>query len=344
MSTYIVAFNAGIADVVKAEIQRITPKAEISTFYEMQGWLAVKNVSLSQLLTLHSIEKVIELARAFYFDKTLTDLEHEVAQAELPALNEAASFRVSCRRYGNHPFGSNEVQVVCGRVLQQAYGTPVSLKNYDTHVRVDIMARFAYVGIQHTAEKWGKRYHFSRFHRAGIRPSMAYALLQASGLKAGQTLLDPFTGGGTIPIEAADQFGDQVRILGSDLYDEVIEQATDNARQNDLEAVIHFYQRDIYELDKYDAEPVDCIVSNPPYGVKSATNANMRKLYRGFIIKAANVLKPEGRMVVMVQRSDMFRQLVGRTKLFKMIEERVVESSSLNPHIFVLGKIDDPED
>ena len=54
MSTYIVAFNAGIADVVKAEIQRITPKAEISTFYEMQGWLAVKNVSLSQLLTLHN--------------------------------------------------------------------------------------------------------------------------------------------------------------------------------------------------------------------------------------------------------------------------------------------------
>lgn len=344
MTTYIVAFNAGIADVVKAEMLRVNPQAEISSFYDMQSWLAVSGVTLSQLLSLHSIERIIELARAFYFDKTLTMLEQEVAKADMPQLQQAASFRVSCRRYGNHPFGSNEVQVVCGRVLQEAYGTPVSLKEYDTHVRVDIMARFAYVGIQHTAEKWGKRYHFSRFHRAGIRPSMAYALLQASGLKAGQTVLDPFTGGGTIPIEAADQFGDQVRILGSDLYDEVIEQAIDNARQNGFAESIQFYQRDIYELDKYDAEPVDCIVSNPPYGVKSATNANMRKLYRGFIIKAASILKPEGRMVVMVQRSDMFRQLVGRTKLFKLIEERVVESSSLNPHIFVLGKIDDPED
>ena len=342
MPTFLVAFNAGIADIVKAEIHSLNPNASVQPFYEMQGWLAVEGLTLDEVLRLHSIEKVIELCRAFYFDKSLTDLQQKVAETPVPQLSGASSFRVSTRRYGNHDFGSSEVQVVAGRVLQEAYGAPVSLKEYTVHVRVDVMARFAYVGVQRTSEKWGKRYNFQRFHRAGIKPSMAYALLQLGALKSGQVLLDPFMGGGTIPIEAASLFGSRITVLGSDLYDEAIEQARTNAEWTGYQNEVTFIRSDIYHLEEAISGPIDAIVSNPPYGVKSATNANMRKLYRGFIVKAAQVLKLEGRMVVMVQRTDMFRQLIGRTKLFKVIEERVVESSSLSPHVFVLGKIDEP--
>ena len=343
MPNYLVAFNPGIADIVTTEIQQINPQAVISPFYEMQGWLVINGLTLEQTLQLHSIEKVIELYDAFYFDKSLTDLERKVAETAIPALHNGDSFRVSTRRYGNHDFGSSEVQVVAGRAIQEAYEAPVSLKDYTVHVRVDVMARFAYVGIQRTPEKWGKRYSFKRFHRAGIKPSMAYALIQMANLQEGQTLLDPFMGGGTIPIEAASLYGSRVKVLGSDLYDEAIEQAETNAEWTGFQNEVTFSQSDIYHLEDSISGPIDAIVSNPPYGVKSATNANMRKLYRGFILKAARVLKLEGRMVVMVQRTDMFRQLIGRTKLFKVIEERVVESSSLSPHVFVLGKIDHPD-
>lgn len=342
MPTFLLTFNAGLTDVVKAEVKHHDKAACVKPFYDMQGWLKVEGLTLEQVLKLHSVEKVIELCSAFYFDKSLTDLEQQVGQTAVPQLANAQNFRVSTRRYGNHDFGSNEVQVVAGRALQQAYHTPVSLKAYEVHVRVDVMARFAYVGVQRTPEKWGKRYNFQRFHRAGIKPSMAYALLQLAAIQPGQTVLDPFMGGGTIPIEAASLFKAQLSILGSDLYEEVIQQAQDNAEATGFANHVTFFQADIYHLDEAIQQPVDAIVSNPPYGVKSATNANMRKLYRAFIVKAAQVLKLEGRMVVMVQRTDMFRQLVSRTKIFKVIEERVVTSSSLNPHIFVLGKIDEP--
>ncbi len=343
ISQYLVAFNPGLADIVTNEVHKINTEAIVHPFYNLQGWLLIHGLNLEQTLQLHSIERVIELLDSFYFDKSLTDLEQKVAGTFIPQLLNGESFRVSTRRYGNHEFGSSEVQVVAGRVIQNNYNASVSLKEYEVHVRVDVIARFAYIGIQRTPEKWGKRYHFKRFHRAGIKPSMAYALIEMANLEERQTLLDPFMGGGTIPIEAASLWGSQVKILGSDLYDEAIEQAQTNAEWTGFKNEVTFIQSDIYHLDESVAGPIDAIVSNPPYGVKSATNANMRKLYRGFILKAAKVLKLEGRMVVMVQRTDMFRQLIGRTKLFKVIEERVVESSSLSPHVFVLGKIDHPD-
>ena len=343
MHTYVIAFNPGIADIVEKEVRQINPVALISDFYEMQGWLKVSKVALEELFHVQSIEKIIELKAAFKFDKTLDDLEARAARTEIPELTNAKSFRVSTRRYGNHDFGSNEVQVVAGNAFQQNYGTAVSLKDYEVHLRVDIMGKFAFIGIQYTSEKYWKRFNFEQYHRAGIKPAMAYALLTLADVQPGETILDPFTGSGTIPIQAASMYKSSVTIMGGDLYDDVIASADANAELNNLGPYIESRQMNVFELDSYVTGPIDKIVTNPPYGVKSATKSNMRKLYRAFIVKAAMLLREEGKMVVMLQRSDMFRQIVSRTKLFKIIEERVVESGSLHPHIFVLGKIDEPE-
>ncbi|MEM5790967.1 MAG: hypothetical protein QXP77_02885 [Candidatus Aenigmatarchaeota archaeon] len=46
-----------------------------------------------------------------------------------------------------------------------------------------------------------------------------------------------------------------------------------------------------------------------------------------------------GRIVALTLRADSFRIFVKRTKKFKIVEERVIESGGLYPHVFVLEKL-----
>ncbi len=343
MQKFLVTCNPGLEDIVYAEVRDTNAVAEARKFFDFQGHVEVVNISLPELFQLRSIDQIIEIKDAFYFDKTLDSLSERVADSDIGELDTAGSFRVSTRRFGNHSFGSHEVQAVIGEVLRKRYNQTVSLKEYEVHIKLDVIASFAYIGIQHTPEKYQKRFRMDYLHRAGIKPSVAYALQRLACIRSGQTILDPFCGAGTIPLEVAHHYKDQVKILGGDLYEDVLEGARNNAYLNELGDYIQYQQMNVFTLPEYLQDPVDVIISNPPYGVKSATKSNMRKLIRVFIVNAARVLKKEGKMVILMQRADMFRQTILRTKLFKITEERVVESGSLYPHLFVLGKIDDPD-
>lgn len=343
MKTFLVQCNGGIEDIVTSEIKMWAPEAEVKKLYDLKGQLEVSCVSLDTLFRLRTVDKIIEIKKAFNFEKTLDELCEAARELDFEEMNEVESFRISTTRYGHHPFGSNEVQAVVGEVLQNRFNKAVSLKNYDLHIRVDIIARFAIFGIEHTPEKYGKRFEMSYYHRAGIKPTVANALIRMANIKEGETILDPFAGAGTIPMEAAAVYGNKVNIVGGDLYEEVVERASENARLNKLDSYIYFQQMNVFQLDQYVDGPIDKIISNPPYGVKSAKQSNLRRLYRAFILHAAEVMRMDGKMVIMVQRADMMRQTVLRTKVFKITEERVVDGGSLYPIIFVLGKIDEPE-
>lgn len=343
MQKFLVTCNPGLEDVVYAEVHDTNAVAEARKFFDFQGHVEVDNISLGELLQLRSIDQIIEIKDAFHFDKTLDTLSERVANINIEELDSSGSFRVSTRRFGNHPFGSHEVQAVIGDVLRNKYNQTVSLKDYEVHIKLDVIASFAYIGIQHTPEKYHKRFRMDYLHRAGIKPSVAYALQRLAAIQPGQTILDPFCGAGTIPLEVAYHYKDQVKNLGGDLYEDVLEGARNNAGLNKLEGYIQYQQMNVFTMPDHLDEPIDTIISNPPYGVKSATKSNMRKLIRVFIVNAARMLKEGGKMVILMQRADMFRQTVLRTKLFKITEERVVESGSLYPHVFVLGKIDDPD-
>lgn len=342
MKTFLLQCNGGIEDIVASEVKSLEPGSNVDKFYGLKGQLEVSNISLTTLFQVRSIEKIVELKKTFWFEKNLQDLCDAVEEVDFKEIAAGKSFRVSTTRYGNHPFGSNEVQAVTGEVLQKRYNKAVSLKHYDIHVRLDIIARFAYIGIQHTPEKYAKRFEMTYYHRAGIKPTVASALIRMAEIENGETILDPFVGAGNIPMEAAAQYGSQIKIYGGDLYENVVEKARENAKINQLNDCIHYLNLNVFQLNQYVNAPVDKIISNPPYGVKSAKQSNLRRLYRAFILHAAAIMRMEGKMVIMVQRADMLRQTVLRTKVFKITEERIVDGGSLYPHVFILGKIDDP--
>ena len=65
----------------------------------------------------------------------------------------------------------------------------------------------------------------------------------------------------------------------------------------------------------------------------------MKFILRSFLDSAMKVLTERGRMVVMQLRASSFRRMIYRTRGYIIIEERVVESGGLFPHVFVMERI-----
>lgn len=341
MKRFLVTCDPGLEDIAEGEIKKKL-KAKVKRFFNFQGKLLVDLKSPKKLFTLHSLHHIIELKKTFFLrKKTLDELYEKIKRTDIDELEKAGSFRVTSKRFGQHSFTSVQIQDICGRALQEKYRKKVDLKNFDVNIRIDVVGNLCFVGIQHTKESLYKRFKKSFNHPAAIKSTIAYGMLCLAGIKKRDTLLDPMCGSGTIVLEAASLFKDKIKIIAGDINKEYVKGAEENARLNGLKKFIEFKRIDATKLEKYfeKADKIDKIVTNPPYGIKIGKRKNLRKLYRNFLVSASKILSDSGRMVVINLRAEMFRIAVIRTKLFKVVHERVVESGGLYPHIFVLEKI-----
>jgi release factor glutamine methyltransferase len=93
--------------------------------------------------------------------------------------------------------------------------------------------------------------------------------------------LDIGTGSGCLALAIKKQFP-QARVSATDVSEEALEVARENAALNDLD--VQFFQRDMLQWKKYGWEKYDVVVSNPPYvreSEKPAMHANVLKYEPG---------------------------------------------------------------
>ena len=190
-----------------------------------------------------------------------------------------------------------------------------------------------------------KRGYRSLVGEAQIRETLAAVLVQLSFWRAGRVLADPFCGTGTIPIEAAligrnmapglrrefaaeawptfdarewararEEARDLVRpaleerLLGYDISGEALSLARYHAEQAGVAGDIHWQQRPFDEL-RAKAE-YGCIVTNPPYGERIGTDAEIEALYRTFPLVLRRL--PTWSFYILSARADL-ESLVGQT-------------------------------
>jgi len=119
------------------------------------------------------------------------------------------SFAVRAQRQGTHPFGSLEVAGAVGEAVIDSFAAAsgrrlaVSLRRPEVIVRVDLHAASCRVWLDATGDApLYLRDYRRQLHPASMRASMVHLMLRLAGWR-GEPLLDPMTGIGTIPIEAA---------------------------------------------------------------------------------------------------------------------------------------------
>ncbi|HID09568.1 TPA: class I SAM-dependent RNA methyltransferase, partial [Candidatus Micrarchaeota archaeon] len=118
----------------------------------------------------------------------------------------------ACRsdRMGEHPFTSLDIERTAGQAVVDHFlettGRRIraNLKDPDVIVRADLDGDVLYVAIDTTGYTALHRRGYRVYdHPASLNAALASAMIRVGGWREEETLLDPFAGGGTIPIEAA---------------------------------------------------------------------------------------------------------------------------------------------
>ncbi len=339
----ILTTNPGIEDIAMREVEE-TLGARAFIFHNLPGKLTaeIDEKELDRVFSLRSIYhavKHISTLEVRTDDGGLLDIYRGLKNVEIEDLENAKTFRVTSQRIGEHSFTSVQVQKYAGQAILEKYGKKVDLENFDVNVVCDIVGSKCYVGVQLTRESLHKRFERPFNHPAAIKAPLAYGMLKIAEVKDGDVMLDPFCGGGTILIEAAQIWDGRIMILGSDINSRFLEGAMMNIKAAGVEEHVSLKIADARRLDEFYDAKVDKIVTNPPYGVRLGREKNLKKLYLEFLNSASKIMKPEGRIVIINLKATAFRSIVFKTRKFKLVHERVVETGGLYPHIFVLEKI-----
>lgn len=182
-------------------------------------------------------------------------------------------------------------------------------------LRVFLMKDEVTVGLDTTGESLHKRGYRKLTAKAPIAENLAAALIMLTPWSGSRTLVDPFCGSGTFPIEAAmmaanmapgmnrnftaenwhhivekknwydtvDEAREMVDmsvetdIQGYDVDDNMVSIARENAKLAGVDKLIHFQRRGVEQLSH--PRKYGFVITNPPYGERLQEKAEMPALY-----------------------------------------------------------------
>jgi 23S rRNA G2445 N2-methylase RlmL len=171
---------------------------------------------------------------------------------------------------------------------------------------------------------------------ASLPPSIAYGLLRTAGSRAGEVLLDPFCGAGTILVERGLLVPPAGRLVGSDVSITAREAAAANAAMVGVPIELHDWDATALPLA---AASVDTIVTNPPYGQRYGEAAALPRLYGGFLAEAARVLRGHGRCVVLTSEAALMERALATVPELARRKRFSIDVLGLTAYVHLLERV-----
>lgn len=339
---YILTCDAGTSRFIKEEILEKFPQAIVSNFENLPTKILVENLDIEQIKPFRFYYNIIALQNFCRLPDCLFESFNRLfIQAELPFLNKGESFRVTAKRYGTHNFSSVDLQKSVGQIIVDRFQKKVSLEKFDVHFRIDIVGNLCFWGEQLTSDAAESRIIRPFVHRAGIKQTLAHALVRTAALESGMSVLDCTCGSGTILAEIHACFGGEIALFGLDLHEEYAAGAKENMAANGVIASIHC--GDAREMSAIFTQKFDRVISNLPFGMVSGKNMDIKSFYFKMTEQLQKVLRPDGRAVLFTARAGMLKEVLLISKKFFILEEFVFDGGSLSPHVLVLQKTEQYE-
>jgi len=271
-----------------------------------------------------------------YYSKTLHKIYFVILEDNFNNLNEiyqkiksidfsqfiypTQSFAIVPTRIGNHDFTSLDIAKVAGQAVIDSYleskgiRLKVNLDNPNISVIVNVINDYFFVALDTTGNSLHKRWYRKFSHISPIKSTVAASMIILSEFNENYSLIDPFCGVGTIPIEAyhlvnkvpnlnrdfeferfyfldrskwlkiKEDKGQRkkLKICGSDINSKYVEFAKENSKE--AFADIDFFVEDALNIDYSN---FDFVITDMPFGIRKKYE-NLEELYKNFIDKVLN--------------------------------------------------------
>ncbi|MFF1817514.1 TRM11 family SAM-dependent methyltransferase [Kribbella sp. NPDC058245] len=178
---------------------------------------------------------------------------------------------------------------------------------------------------------WTQR--FGRLERLpwATNPVVAEVLVRLAKIRAGQRVLDPFCGSGTLLVAASRQAHD-VQVLGSDRTAESVELARRNL--GGTGQLTTGLAENLQQPDR----SVHRVIANLPFGKRVGSHRDNQRLYPAALGEIARVLTNDGRAVLMTEDKRLLQEAVAGVRGLKIVRERLLRYGGATPTVYVLSR------
>ena len=388
----IVTTDIGLENVVKKEILNILKSIRedelIIKPFNLNGKILLKNLGYEDIIALNYKGRTFHRVYIFLGSFDVTGNKEEdfdifykkIKEIEFEKfINKDRTFAVDSERIDKiYDYTSIEMRAPIGQAIRdrvkdaKGFVPKVDLDSPDLLFRVELYKRKAFVMLDTTGKKsLAKRGYRVFYHPAMLKPTIAASMLIIAGWTNSMSLLDPFCGSGTIPIEAAlmgrniypgrfrrydfmflkiKEFSEiyeekireyegefiqkvNLKIYGYDKNPEYITGAKRNAMMAGVEKDVIFGIEDIrYLFFKFEGKTFDRIITNPPFGIR-IKEKDLINLYYELFDTAIDLLPEDGRLVLITPRKTLVKKIC-EEKNFIIEEEYFVDYGTSHAHIF----------
>ena len=371
--------SKGIEDITALEIKElINSESEIK-----ESCVAFEAKKPEDLYLLcykaQSVEKILFLFGYFNFNNKnlFDDLKKHIESIDFSKwLSKEITFKVTSKIIDND-LSTQEISEKTGEFIincikkTKKYRQKVDLNNPDIIFFVYIFKNTCYLGIDIAGFELHKRQYRIFQHPSALRATIAYSLVRIANADEKDMLIDPFTGSGTIPIEAALYFSNfpvnyfnkdkflflkffknkkffesidkkiktpKLKIYGYDAVLGYIISAKKNAKIAGIDKNLKLSRCEISWLDtKFKKNSVDKIITYPPQESKNIDQKITEKIYDEFFYQADFILKKQGRIVLITKSLELLKKYAEKYK-FKLLDEREVYSGKQLLSVIVFGR------
>ncbi|XP_064633571.1 tRNA (guanine(6)-N2)-methyltransferase THUMP3-like [Lineus longissimus] len=255
-------------------------------------------------------------------------------------------YRVTCNRTGNnHSFASMEVAASFGALINDYFHWNVDLTNFDIEILLRVEDDKVRALLALTKKSLGKR-HISQFGPTSLKATIAYCMLRMCNIKDGDVVCDPMCGGGSIPIEGAVSWPNAHHICG-DIHKLAWPRTLGNIdflnkkrlRNGRLPVKVDVFQWDTTNLPLKD-DSVDVMAIDMPFGKKSGSKFDNRRLYPAVLSELARVTKRStGRACLLTfDKRTMTKTLSLMQSVWRWVKTVGINMGGLNTGVFLLTR------
>ncbi|MDP6040060.1 MAG: methyltransferase domain-containing protein, partial [Candidatus Latescibacteria bacterium] len=264
-----------------------------------------------------SLQVLSEAVKKFDFADVLTQVR------KVRRIRHSDRFDVVCSFLGRRNYNRYEVEEAVGSIVTQQLGTVQQSHRQrtdsDVSWRVHIRDNEAYIGLRVSAKPLHRR-EYKVASKAGTpHPPIASALALLSGIRTEGTLLDPFCGSGTIPIEAS-RFEPELAIFASDIDPSSVELARINAGHTNTK--MSFAVADAGQLP-FAYRAFDRLVCNLPWGQTVKQKGCLRSNTIAFWRELSRTLHSEGRAVILSGVAEPIDDRLAKAGLILVLRQEI---------------------
>ncbi|MGQ9478789.1 MAG: DNA methyltransferase [Thermoproteota archaeon] len=211
-------------------------------------------------------------------------------------IRNGLAFRVRRVRESLPPERAMSIEAELNRIASRISNLMVNLENPSSIIDVVASDGFLIVGRRlcvsyrsNVFSRSGSRKPF--FHPSSLRVELARAMLNLARVRKHSVVIDPFSGTGTILMEAHEL---RAHPLGMDMDPRMAYLSMRNYRWFGVFTV----NQVLGDAGKMPFRRADAVVTDPPYGRRASTHGSeLIRLYESFLTEASRLLRDKGRIV-----------------------------------------------